>query len=126
MKNIPELDEKTCQILENLAIMGLTYEELAKAVGMSATTFRRRIVQKPGVTETLKNARELADGKVCASLYKRATGFMRGRTYFPPDTTACIFWLKTRQPERFREQKFQADVNANMKFPEFDVIIENQ
>lgn len=25
------------------------------------------------------------------------------RKYYPPDVTACIFWLKNRQPEKWRD-----------------------
>jgi hypothetical protein len=24
--------------------------------------------------------------------------------HYPPDTTACIFWLKNRQPQRWRDR----------------------
>jgi hypothetical protein len=26
------------------------------------------------------------------------------RKYYPPDTTACIFWLKNRKPDEWRDK----------------------
>jgi hypothetical protein len=35
------------------------------------------------------------------------------RKYYPPDVTACIFWLKNRQPERWRDvQRNEAHVTS--------------
>ncbi|PVE23654.1 hypothetical protein DC522_14480 [Microvirga sp. KLBC 81] len=28
-------------------------------------------------------------------------------TYYPPDTTACIFWLKNRQPGKWRDKRVE-------------------
>jgi len=62
-----------------------------------------------------------ADARVEASLYHRALGYSYDseevrvlrdgqvirvpiRVHMPPDTTAGIFWLKNRQPERWRDR----------------------
>lgn len=63
----------------------------------------------------------MADAKVVASLYKRANGYSHPaldiRTvdgevveteytkHYPPDTVACIFWLKNRRPDLWRDRK---------------------
>ena len=33
--------------------------------------------------------------------------------HYPPDTTAAIFWLKNRQPEKWRDKK-EVDANVNL------------
>lgn len=33
--------------------------------------------------------------------------------HYPPDTTAAIFWLKNRQPEKWRDRK-EIDANVNL------------
>ena len=32
-------------------------------------------------------------------------GFVRNGRYFPPDVTACIFWLKNRLPNEWRDRR---------------------
>ncbi len=69
----------------------------------------------------LKDWKVLADTRVERSLYERAKGYQckedkifceRGKVtivptihHYPPDPTSMIFWLKNRQPDKWREQK---------------------
>ena len=71
-------------------------------------------------SESLKQYKARADDLVEQSLFRRATGYecdevdirvVNGevvqtplRRIYPPDTTACIFWLKNRQPDQWRAQ----------------------
>lgn len=68
----------------------------------------------------------MADDLVEASLFSRAVGYShpdeklylidnkieRAKTtkHYAPDTTAAIFWLKNRQPDKWREN-YQFDVH---------------
>jgi hypothetical protein len=68
----------------------------------------------------LKVAKDAADARVERRLWERAMGYShlseklfcsRGKVirveiveHYPPDTTACIFWLKNRQPGRWRDR----------------------
>jgi hypothetical protein len=72
-------------------------------------------------SDALKAGKEPADQRVTRSLYQRAIGFHYDaekifidpdthepirvpiREYVVPDTTACIFWLKNRQPKEWRD-----------------------
>ncbi|MCV4566585.1 hypothetical protein OFB72_28960, partial [Escherichia coli] len=61
-----------------------------------------------------------ADADVADRLWRRAVGFSheavrifshQGKAlevayteHYPPDTAACLFWLKSRQPDRWRER----------------------
>jgi hypothetical protein len=70
-----------------------------------------------------------ADERVTRSLFQRAVGYTASRDahrvhqgkaiatelikHYPPDTTACIFWLKNRRPEEWRE-KFEHDHGLNL------------
>jgi hypothetical protein len=75
----------------------------------------------PAFAEALKLGKQNADGRVERSLYQRAIGYSfdavkiflpYGSTtlvyapyieHVPPDTTACIFWLKNRNPAQWRD-----------------------
>jgi hypothetical protein len=73
----------------------------------------------PEFALALKKAKEQVDAQVEKSLLRRALGFsytaekivmVDGKPqavphteHSLPDTTACIFWLKNRQPDRWRD-----------------------
>jgi hypothetical protein len=62
----------------------------------------------------------MADAEVAEKLFKRATGYSHDAVkifndqgaplqvpyteHYPPDTTACIFWLKNRRPDLWRDK----------------------
>ncbi len=70
----------------------------------------------------------IADATVAEKLFKRATGYEHlavkisanpnGDEHvteyverYPPDTTACIFWLKNRQRDKWRDRQ---DIEQNI------------
>jgi hypothetical protein len=75
----------------------------------------------PGSRQALKAAKAPADDRVERSLYARANGYeydavkifcnkdgvvtkVEYREHLAPDTTACIFWLKNRRKDLWRER----------------------
>jgi hypothetical protein len=70
--------------------------------------------------ESLKLGKETADRRVEQSLYRRAIGYSYDAEkvfvylgqpvkvpyveHLPPDTTACIFWLKNRRRDEWRDR----------------------
>lgn len=99
---------------------GATDEELAEFFGVNKATITR---WKSGHVEfcaSLKEGKQSADARVERSLFERATGYSHPAVkifndegaplivpyteHYPPDTTACIFWLKNRQPARWRDK----------------------
>lgn len=106
------------------AMLGCTNEELARVVfEVPLGTLNRWIAQKEDFREALKKGREEADSAVSASLYRRALGFsheavkifydpktgtdkqVRFIQRYAPDTIACIFWLKNRRPDLWRDKQ---------------------
>ena len=81
--------------------------------------------------QALKAGKAEADDRVERALYHRAVGYshevekpmvidkdVRIVTYterYPPDTTACIFWLKNRNPEEWRDKVVQETTWASKK-----------
>jgi hypothetical protein len=103
-------------LLRRLAEAGLTEAEIAPFFGISTTAFRDVLQRNPELYEILMKAKEVPNQKVEAALYKRALGYQTrevtktaGRETkvvikeFAPDVVADIFWLKNRDPKRWRD-----------------------
>lgn len=107
---------------EKLCKLGATDVELADFFATTITTIKNWKSQFPEFLAALKLGKEAADDRVSASLYQRAMGYTHDavkifmpagakkpvlvpyREHVPPDTTACIFWLKNRRPEDWRDR----------------------
>lgn len=107
---------------EKLAALGATDIEVADFFEVDVRTIYRWKHTHSEFCQALNAGKELADKRVENSLYQKAVGyeqdavkiFMPGgaekpvyapyREKIAPDTTAAIFWLKNRQPGRWREK----------------------
>lgn len=115
------LDVYPSQALK-LCLLGATDEELADFFNVNVATLNRWKKQFPEFRESLKKGKAVADANVASKLYNRAIGYdckatkivtYEGKVtdqveyveHFPPDTTAAIFWLKNRQPGKWRDKK---------------------
>lgn len=106
-----------CEEAYNLSLLGYKDAELATYFEVSNSTFALWKTEHPEFSEALRNGKEIADGKVVDSLYRKAIGYKLRETVidengnekeviktFPPDTTAAIFWLKNRQRTKWRDR----------------------
>ena len=108
--------------LEAWARDGLTDEQLAAKIGITATTLYDWKNKYPVISEALKRGKEVVDVEVENALLKRAMGYEYTETRtetaddgtvktivmqktMPPDTTAQIFWLKNRRPAAWRDKQ---------------------
>lgn len=103
-----------------LCELGATDWEVASFFGVTARTIYRWQTLHPEFCQALKVGKAEADERVERSLYHKANGYsfravkiMQDKgvvieapyiEHVPPDTTACIFWLKNRRPEQWREK----------------------
>lgn len=104
-----------------VAEKGWTDMEMAELFEVHIATWYRWKANYPEFCDALSNWKENADARVERSLYERAMGYSMTDTKFatyegqitdereytkhvPPDTTACIFWLKNRQPKVWRDR----------------------
>lgn len=83
---------------------GLTIDQVAKNLGVAAGTMYEYQKKYPELSEALKESREEADQAVENALYKKAT---------EGDNTAMIFWLKNRQPKRWRDKQ-ESEIYGNV------------
>ena len=109
-------------LAEKLCLLGATDAQLAEALDVCETTINTWKSAHPEFSEALKKGKARADAEVAASLFHRANGYSHdavkivadARTgaehivpyteRYPPDTTACIFWLKNRRPDLWRDK----------------------
>lgn len=111
---------------------GLTNEQIANNVGITATTLYEWINRYPEISEALKNGKAIVDIVVENALLKRALGYNyteekteineRGQKvtrtikHIPADTTAQIFWLKNRKPVDWRDKPVDQENDDNHSF----------
>ena len=117
-----------------VCLAGFTDQELADLFGVAVSTISAWKAEHVEFSEALKAGKAEADDRVERALYHRAVGYShevekpmvvdkdaRIVTYterMPPDTTACIFWLKNRNPEEWRDKVVQEMAWASKKLSE--------
>ena len=84
-----------------LSLLGFTDKQLAAFFEVAESTLNKWKLDFPAFSESLKKGKDVADAKVATSLYNRAIGWKNA----PPDVTACIFWLKNRQKNNWRDKQ---------------------
>lgn len=113
-----KFDPKFLPIVKKMAKLGATDAEIAEALQIDVVTVWRWKCDNEDFCKALKVGKEHADERVKRSLYGRAIGYSHPEDdiknvngeivitptvkHYPPDTTACIFWLKNRLPDEFR------------------------
>jgi hypothetical protein len=91
---------------EYCAIFGADDKMLAKKFGVAESTLYLWKLKHNEFSEALKRGKDAFDTQhVEKSLLKRAMGYTLDGKHYPPDTTACIFWLKNRQPRKWRDKQ---------------------
>ena len=108
-------------LLEGWAREGLTDEQMAKNIGIATSTFYNWEKKSIEFLEALKRGKEVVDFEVENALLKKALGYtitieeekldkygdvhtLKKDVHVPGDTTAQIFWLKNRKPDKWRDK----------------------
>lgn len=121
--------------LEGWARDGLTDEQIAHNMGIAYSTLKNWKDKHMAILAALKKGKEVVDLQVENALLKRALeyeyeevkekyelGDLTERTVTKkqviPDTTAQIFWLKNRKPEKWRDKQEVEDNTALGKLDE--------
>jgi hypothetical protein len=114
--------------------VSVRHGELADFFGVSEQTINAWKSAHPEFLESLKEGKSSADAEVTDALFQRARGFrwaeqqavkyrpgkggedvkvIEVERVVPPDTIACIFWLKNRRPDLWRDVQRQEHTGAN-------------
>lgn len=128
------LEPENLILLEGWARDGLTDEQIAKNMGISYSTLKDWKNKYPAISATLKKGKEVVDTEVENALLQKALGmtktvqkpiklkevkydngkrvsekerieYAEEEVFIPPDTTAQIFWLKNRRPDKWRDKQ---------------------
>lgn len=141
------LTEEGLLQLESWARDGLTDEQIASNMGIGYSTLQTWKSKYQDIQDTLKRGKEVVDIQVENALLKRALGYSydevtRERVLdydqstgqvvgshmeitktvkkeVQGDTTAQIFWLKNRRPERWRDKRdvsVEGEISTNNPF----------
>lgn len=103
-----------------LCELGAIDRDLAEFFGVAESTINLWKTKHAEFSESIKKAKANADARVERRLFERACGFQHPELHivqykgkliekeitkqYPPDTGAAIFWLKNRQPQRWRDK----------------------
>jgi len=106
---------------KKLCLLGADDKALADFFGVSEKTINTWKNKYPEFFQSLKEGKTQKDSAVEKSLLERALGYTCPDTHisnyqgeitvtpiekhYPPDTTACIFWLKNRKPDKWRDKQ---------------------
>ena len=112
---------ENAEIARYSCMRGATNETLAARFEVCRRTIDSWIATIPEFSYAIKQGREGANEAVVSALFARATGMEQKMTkvfchrgqpvtadytvQLPPDVRACIFWLRTRRPEQWRESR---------------------
>jgi transcriptional regulator with XRE-family HTH domain len=112
--------KENLSIIQTMVSMGMTQREIAEALQVRRETIWAWQRKHPELTNALRAGAEIADARVEASIYERAVGYeyrtekvfqYRGepvrietKAHVPADPQLAIFWLKNRQPERWKDR----------------------
>jgi len=133
---IPEYND----IAFRACLLGATDGDIAIMLNVNEATINRWKKEYLDFCESLKKGKRIADTEIANALYNRAKGaewieeaaikckdvtyedgkrverehveVVELRKAAPPDTTACIFWLKNRDPRNWRDKQ-EIDTNLH-------------
>jgi len=119
------MDEQVYKI----CLLGATDVQIADILGIAKSTLNVWKKTYPELMAAMTRGKQEADALVAHSLFKRATGYSHPDTHisnfqgeitkteitkhYPPDTTACIFWLKNRDKENWRDKQDHEHTGKN-------------
>src|SRR5688500_13594963 len=112
--------QEYCERAHTSCPLGATNAELAGFLDVSPRTIDNWIASHPAFAEAVREGRVVADGRVARCLYERAVGWrgtvertvlhdgqertLKNVVQHPPDTRACIFWLRNRRRGAWSEK----------------------
>lgn len=128
-----EYDESCVAVAREMARIGATEFEIARALEVSTVTIWTWKKKHPEFLNALKIGKDEADDRVEYSLYSRAVGYSyeaekifqsEGQIiradyieHCPPDTVAAFIWLQNRRPDKWKRNRDGPEVDPSGEKP---------
>ena len=109
-----------CDLAGTFCRLGATNEDFGRMFDVTRRMIDYWMVDFPDFAAAIRAGRAIADANVAEKLHARAVGhshpalkIMRSGgqpltvpyiQHYPPDTQACLFWLRNRRPQDWREK----------------------
>ena len=122
--------------IRKLCLLGATNDEMALFFNVSPSTFEKWIKKHEEVRSAMLAGKALANSQVADRLYQRAMGYSHPDIdvrvihgvvvktpiikHYPPDTVACIFWLKNRDKANWRDRQ-EVDHSGHLNYTHMTV-----
>lgn len=100
------LEDENLKLIEGWARDGLTDEQIAHNMGITVSTLYEWKKKYTKISESLKKGKEVIDFEVENALLQSALA---------GNTTAQIFWLKNRRPDKWREKHIETTDTAALE-----------
>jgi hypothetical protein len=110
-----------CKTASNYIKLGASDNDIAEFLEVALSTLNLWKLEHKEFSESIKRSKEQHDALIERSLRDRAYGYSHKETkvfcnngeittkevikHYPPDPTSMIFWLKNRQPEKWRDKR---------------------
>lgn len=130
------VEQEGLTLIKGWARSGLSDEQIAHNMGIHPATLYKWMNEYGEINEAIKKGKEVADFEVENAMYNAALGYEteevktyveetangqkkrveKTKKHVAPNVTAQIFWLKNRQPTRWRdrvEQQIDANVSTD-------------
>jgi hypothetical protein len=127
---------ENAEMARQSCMAGATNQTLAERFGVCRRTIDNWIASVPEFRDAVLAGREKADQAVVAALFARAIGFQQKtkKTFLyrgegvqvdhvidhPPDTHACMFWLRNRLPEQWLEKAKRVEADNGLTFEDLE------
>lgn len=131
MARLTEYREEYAEQAAKLCKLGATDADLAMFFEVAPSAIYRWKLNFPEFKDAIQRSKDEVDATVEQSLYRRATGYSHSAVkimqyeggavevpyveHYAPDPASMIFWLKNRQPERWRD-KVEHEHSGNIGF----------
>lgn len=117
-----KFNEVLSERIVTLYAEGYTDDQVAQKVGISVRALRYWKGKHEHFLQALKDARDIPDSLVEASLFQKAIGYRHPEElvffkdgkfhtktvvkHYAPDTVAAMFWLQNRRPDQWRNTRY--------------------
>jgi hypothetical protein len=123
-------------LARKFCMLGATDDELARLLEVPRETIDAWLAEVVEFADAVKAGRDVADATVAERLYARAIGFSHPAVkifqsggaplevpyteHYPPDIQACIFWLRNRRRQDWRDKIEHEQTAASDLLAELD------